>query len=160
MRLANNSCFQKFMVSITQITQIIVSDYCIYYNVYSSFILCKLQVYMSINGVYTLITHPIIGLKQCKVLNLTMTLCICTIGNLISFLNIQHLKGIFQLQAENNQQRKQSAVEKPNLYVPHISQNYCQWVMQMIVFPVKFQGFRNNFNYWGGTVWLKCPKTA
>ena len=50
---------------------------------------------MLINGVYTLIKHPIIGLEQCKVLNLTMTLCICTIGNLISFLNMQHLKGIF-----------------------------------------------------------------
>ena len=75
--------------------EVFESKVCIGYIVYSSFILCKLQVYMSINGVYTLITHPIIGLKQCKVLNLTVTLCICTIGNLISFLNMQHCKGIF-----------------------------------------------------------------
>ena len=58
-----NSCSQKFMVSITQITQIIVSDYCIYYIVYSSFILCKLQVYMSSNGVYTLISSAKFGIK-------------------------------------------------------------------------------------------------
>ena len=48
MRLANKSCPYKIMVSIICI--FIVSI------VYSSFISCKLQVYMSRNGVYTDIT--------------------------------------------------------------------------------------------------------
>ena len=33
----------------------------------------------------------------------------------------------------------QSAVEVPDLYVPNISQNYCQWLIQIIVFLSNFK---------------------
>ena len=45
-----------------------------------------------------------------------------------------------------------------SLDVSYISQNYCQ--IQIIVFPVKFHGFPNKVDWWGGTIWAKCPKTA
>ena len=41
--------------------------------------------------------------------------------------------------------------------MPFISQDYCQWLIQTIVFSVKFKGFPNGVDWWGGAIWAKLP---
>ena len=46
------------------------------------------------------------------------------------------------------------------LYGSYISYNYCHWLMQIIVFSVKFQCFPKKVDWWGGKICAKCSKTA
>ena len=90
-----------------------------------------------------------------------MTLCICTAGNLTSFFKYVTPLLLFFLKAFCYFKLKTllsiSCRIISDLYVPHISQNYCQWLIQ-IIFPVKFQSFQNKVEWWGETIWSKCPK--